>query len=191
MEVELIDYSQNALENIVKAARGCFGNRNKNPTYEDDINLVRALIKKDHSPIEFGWVMFKITGISRICANQLNRYRHTSQAQESMRYVDSGGKQFVYPYSALKVSDACKDIVDICFKFYNELVKSGVPKEDARFFLPLGTETNLTIAFNFREFRHILKQRLAKEAQWEVKLVAQKMLEIAKEKWSWLVEDIQ
>lgn len=190
MEVTLIDYSQNSLDNIITAARGCFGNKKKNPTYDENLNLVRALIKNDHSPIEFAWAMFKITGISRICANQLNRYRHTSQAQESMRYVDSAGKGFIYPYSALKISDACKDVVDTCFKFYNELIKNGVPKEDARFFLPLGTETSLIIAFNFREYRHILKQRLDKHAQWEVRLVAKKMYEIAQEKWPWLVEDI-
>lgn len=190
MEVTLIDYSQNALENITIAARGCFGNKKKNPTFEDNLNLVRALIKNDHSPIEFAWAMFKITGISRICANQLNRYRMTSQAQESMRYVDAKGGGFIYPYSALKVSDACKDLVDTCFKFYNELIKNGVPREDARFFLPLGTETTLTIAFNFRELRHILKQRLDKNAQWEVRLVAKKMYEIAQDRWPWLVEDI-
>jgi len=190
MKVELIDYSQNALGNIVTAARGCFGNKKKNPTNEDNLNLVRALIKQDHSPVEFAWAMFKITGISRICANQLNRYRLSSQCQTSMRYVDMSGKGFIYPYSALKISDACKDIVDTCFKFYNELVKNGVPKEDARFFLPLGTETELTIAFNFREMRHILKQRLDSHAQWEVRNVAREIYLICKEKWSWLVEDL-
>lgn len=191
MEVELLDYSQNAIGNIVNAARGCFGNKKKDATYEDNLNLVRALIKNDHSPIEFAWVMFKITGISRACANQINRYRHTSQAQESMRYVDAKGKKFIYPYSCLSVSDACQDIVDTCFKFYDKLVKNGVPKEDARFFLPLGIETEMTIAFNFREFRHILKQRLDRSAQWEVRQVARKMYEIAQELWPWLVEDLE
>lgn len=191
MEVELLDYSQNAIGNIVNAARGCFGNKKKDATYDENLNLVRALIKNDHSPIEFAWVMFKITGISRACANQINRYRHTSQAQESMRYVDAKGKKFIYPYSCLSVSDACQDLVDTCFKFYDKLVKNGVPKEDARFFLPMGIETEMTIAFNFREFRHILKQRLDRSAQWEVRQVARKMYEIAQELWPWLVEDLE
>lgn len=191
MEVKLVDYSQNALGNIVSAARGCFGNKKKDPTYEDNLNLVRALIKNDHSPVEFSWAMFKITGISRSCANQINRYRHTSQAQESMRYVDAKGKKFIYPYSCLSVADACQDIVDTCFKFYERLIKAGVPKEDARYFLPLGTETQLIIALNFRELRHILKQRLDPHAQWEVRQVAREMYLIAQEKWPWLVEDIE
>lgn len=198
MKVELVDCSHNALSNIVSAARGCFGNKKKNPSYEDDVNLVKALIAQDHSPIEFAWAMFEISGISRICANQLNRYRHTSQAQESMRYVEIKKKDtdsikeypFIYPYSALRVSDACEDLVSICFKFYEKLVQAGVPKEDARFFLPLGTETNLKICCNFRELRHILKQRLDKHAQWEVRQVAKEILRICQDRWPWLVEDL-
>ena len=190
MEVKLVDYSQNALGNIVTAARGCFGNKKKDPTFEDNLNLVRALIKNDHSPVEFAWAMFKITGISRACANQINRYRHTSQAQESMRYVDAKGKKFIYPYSCLSVADACQDLVDTCFKFYSRLIKAGVPKEDARYFLPLGTETQLIIALNFRELRHILKQRLDPHAQWEVRHVAMEIYNICQENWPWLVEDI-
>ena len=190
MEVKLLDCCQDPLANIVTAARNCFGNSNKQSSYEDNVNLVKALIRNDHSPVEFAWSMWSIEGISRNCANQLNRYRHTSQAQESMRYVDVSGNGFVYPVKALEASDACKDIVDTCFKFYNNLLKAGVPKEDARYFLPLGTETNLKIAFNFRELRHILKQRLDKHAQWEVRQVALAMFEIVNDKWPWLVEDI-
>lgn len=191
MEVKLVDYSQNALGNIVTAARGCFGNKKKDPIFEEDLNLVRALIKNDHSPVEFAWAMFKITGISRACANQINRYRHTSQAQESMRYVDASGKSFVYPYTCISIADACQDVVDTCFKFYNRLIKAGVPKEDARYFLPLGTETQLVIALNFRELRHVLKQRLDKGAQWEVRHVAMEIYNICQEKWPWLVEDLE
>lgn len=191
MEVKLVDYSQNALGNIVTAARGCFGNKKKDPTFEDNLNLVRALIKNDHSPVEFAWAMFKITGISRACANQINRYRHTSQAQESMRYVDASGKSFIYPYTCISIAESCQDVVDTCFKFYNRLIKAGVPKEDARYFLPLGTETQLIIALNFRELRHILKQRLDKGAQWEVRHVAMEIYNICQNKWPWLVEDLE
>lgn len=190
MEVVLLDYSQDALGNIVTAARNCFGNSNKKGTHEEDVNLVKALIKHDHSPVEFAWCMWSIEGISRNCANQLNRYRHSSQAQESMRYVDVSNHGFIFPVKSLEASDACQDLVDTCFKFYDKLLKAGVPKEDARYYLPLGTETNLKIAFNFRELRHILKQRLDKHAQWEVRAVAMKMFEIANDKWPWLVKDI-
>lgn len=189
MKVTLIDFTPNALGNIISAARTCY--RSDSRTFEDDLFLVKALIKRDHTPIEFAWTMWSIEGISRNCANQLNRYRLSSQAQESMRYVDAKNNKFIYPYSAMKVSDACQDIVDTCFKFYEKLLKAGVPKEDARYFLPLGTETSLKIACNFRELRHILKQRLDKHAQWEVREVAKEMLAICQDKWPWLVEDLE
>ena len=189
MKVELIDYSQNALGNIVKAGRTCYKSHKKS-NMEDDLNLVRAMIKNDHTPIEFGWAYWFISGISRNCANQLNRYRLSSQAQESMRYVNVEANEFVYPVKALQASDACVDIVQTCKDFYAKLVKAGVPKEDARNFLPMGMTTSLNLACNFRELRHILKQRLSPHAQWEVRQVAQEMLNICKERWPWLVEDL-
>lgn len=190
MKVELLDHSQDAVGNIVTAARGCFASK-KQATYEENVNLCKALIKNDHSPVEFAWAMFRISGISRACANQINRYRHTSQAQESMRYVDAKGKKFIYPYSCLSVADSCQDLVDTCFKFYSRLIKAGVPKEDARYFLPLGTETQLIIALNFRELRHILKQRLDKGAQWEIRALAMEIYNICQDKWPWLVSDLE
>lgn len=190
MNVELVDYTQNAFDNIIRAARGCFGNEDRKATYQENKELIQALIKQDHSPIEFGEVIFYITGISRACANQLNRYRLTSQAQKSQRYTDANSDDFVHPFTCLETSDACYDLVDTCFKFYNKLVKAGVPKEDARYYLPMGITTKMHLKCNFRQLRHILKQRLDKHAQWEVREVAKKMLEIAKERWPWLVEDL-
>lgn len=188
--IELIDYTQDPVRNIATAARGCFGNKKKDATHQEDLDLVKALIKQDHTPLEFAWVMFRITEISRACANQLNRYRITSQAQESMRYVDSSKKRFLMPRTCLVSEEECKHLVNYCFLLYEQLIEKGVPKEDARYFLPLGTETQLTIAFNFREFRHILKQRLDPHAQWEVRKIALEMYATAKEKWPWLVEDM-
>lgn len=190
MKVELIDYTQNAFGNIVRAARGCYGNEEKDTSFEDDLNLVKAIIKHDHTPIEFGEAIFFISGISRACANQLNRYRLTSQAQKSHRYTKVSQDDFVHPLSCLKESDACLDLVDTCFKFYDKLVKAGVPKEDARYYLPMGISTKMHLKCNFRELRHILKQRLDPHAQWEVREVAMEMLAICLDKWPWLVEDL-
>lgn len=190
MKVQLVDYTQNAFENIVRAARGCYGNEDRKASYEEDLQLVKALIKADHSPIEFGEAIFYITGISRACANQLNRYRMTSQCQKSQRYTDAGEDDFVHPVSCLKQSDACVDIVRICYGFYKKLVQAGVPKEDARYYLPMGITTKMHLKCNFRELRHILKQRLDKHAQWEVREVAKEILYICQDRWPWLIEDL-
>jgi len=57
----------------------------------------------------------------------------------------------------------------------------GIPREDARFVLPIGTQTRLVMTANFRELRHIIKLRGSKAAQWEVRQVAKRLLEIMRE----------
>ena len=43
---------------------------------------------------------------------------------------------------------------------------------------------------NFRSLRHFLKLRLDKHAQWEIRAVSQEILNVCRDKWPWLVEDI-
>lgn len=192
MKVELIDCSHNALGNIVLAARGCFGNKKKNPTYEDDVNLVRALIKQDHSPLEFGWAMFKVSGISRACCDQLTRHRLASFAVQSWRYVDMQENEFIHPFSALETAgETVKAMEDSQRKFYALLVKNGVAKEDARAYMGLGFATEVCFACNFRELRHILKLRLAKGAQKEMRKLAKEIYNICADRWPWLVTDLE
>lgn len=191
MKLELIDCSHNALGNIVMAARGCFGNKKKNPTYEDDINLVRALIKQDHSPLEFAWCMFKVSGISRACCDQLTRHRLASFAVQSWRYTDMQQNEFIHPFSALETAgESVKAMEDSQRKFYALLVKNGVPKEDARAYIGLGFATEVCFACNFRELRHIIKLRLARGAQKEIRKLAKEIYDICSDRWPWLLSDL-
>jgi thymidylate synthase (FAD) len=59
---------------------------------------------------------------------------------------------------------------------YEKLLEMGVPKEDARFVLPIGTMTRLVITMNCRSLRHLFKVRISKHAQWEIRDVAKEML---------------
>lgn len=189
MKVKLIDHTIDPLGNINFAARTSYRSHDKEDYYKR-VGFVKSLIKLDHTPVEFAYTFWHISGISRACANQLNRYRLSSQCQESMRYVNVTENGFVYPPKALAVDDSCVDFVIYCKKFYEKLVKNGVPIEDARYFLPIGMETTLNLMCNFRELRHILKQRLDSHAQWEVRKVAKEMYDICFDKWPWLVEDL-
>lgn len=193
MDVTLVDYSQNALGNIVKAARGCFGNRpKKNASYDEDVKLVQALIRQDHTPIEFAWAMFEVKGISRACADQLTRYRLASFAVQSQRYTDISTNEFKHPFKALEIAgEGVLAMEKTQREFYSILVKNGVPKEDARAYIGMGFVTDLCFACNFRELRHILQQRLDKHAQAEIRELALKILEICKDKWPWLVADLE
>ena len=134
---------------------------------------------------------FDISGISRVCQNQIVRHRiGCSYCVQSMRYVDVADNEVIMPVKALSADDSCIDFVRKAKDFYKKLVQNDVPKEDARMFLPLGMTCNMTMTMNFRAIRHFLKLRLNPRAQWEVRLVAQEIKEICSQRWPWLVEDL-
>ncbi len=60
---------------------------------------------------------------------------------------------------------------------YERLVSMGVPKEDARFFIPQAIETKFVVTMNMREFKHFIGLRLCERAQWEIRELARKMWE--------------
>lgn len=189
MKVELFDYSQNALKNIVAAGRNCY--QSKSTGYESDVNLVKALIKKDHPPVEFGWTMWHVSGISRACADQLRTHRLMSFTMMSQRYVDISEQEFIHPFSALEIAGESVKAMEIGQKnFYKMLVNNGVPKEDARMYIGMGMATEIYFACNLRQLRHVLKLRLDKHAMAETRKVAKEILTICQEKFPWLVEDL-
>lgn len=191
MKVELLDCTVDPLFVISMCARTCYGSRSK-----DQVNkradFVKGLIKSGHtSTLENAIATFDISGISRVCQNQIVRHRiGCSYCVQSMRYVDVAENEFVMPVKALATDDSCVDFVRKSKDFYKKLVQNDVPKEDARMFLPLGMTCNMTMTMNFRALRHFLQLRLSKRAQWEVQQVAKEIYYICQEKWPWLVEDI-
>jgi len=61
--------------------------------------------------------------------------------------------------------------------FYQDMVNAGIPKEDARFMLPLGTSVNMTISGNARTFLHLLDMRRKANAQWEIRELSEALLD--------------
>lgn len=190
MQLELVDYSQNALDNIVRAGRNCYQSQSKG--YEADVKLVKALINAEHeTPLEFGWAMFHVKGISRACADQLRTHRLLSFTMMSQRYVDISEQEFIHPFSALEFAgESVKAMEQSQKDFYKLLVKNGVPKEDARMYIGMGMSTEVYFACNFRELRHILKLRLDKHAQAEIRKLARGVYDICADKWPWILERI-
>lgn len=190
MQIELVDYSQNALNNIVRSGRNCYQSQSKG--YEADVKLVKALINAKHeTPLEFGWAMFHVKGISRACADQLRTHRLLSFTMMSQRYVDISEQEFIHPFSALEFAGESVKAMEKSQKdFYKLLVKNGVPKEDARMYIGMGMSTEVYFACNFRELRHILKLRLDKHAQAEIRKLARGVYDICAERWPWILEGI-
>ena len=142
-------------------------------------------IREGHeSIIEHASLSFEVSGISRACSHQLVRHRLASFSQESQRYVDMSGAEWVVPPTisenpqALTVWEAALASLHEAYQHLREL---GIPKEDARFLLPNATQTRLIVTMNLRELRHVCRLRISPQAQWEIREVAIRMLRLAHE----------
>ncbi|MBU1126737.1 MAG: FAD-dependent thymidylate synthase [Patescibacteria group bacterium] len=132
------------------------------------------------SIIEHPSATFLVTGISRACSHQIVRHRIASYSQESQRYVDMQDSDFVTPPAIAGNDEAMivwNAFINQCTLVYSEFRDLGIRKEDARFVLPNATATKILITMNFRSFRHFFEMRCKKDAQWEIRNVALKMLD--------------
>ncbi|MCQ2079423.1 MAG: FAD-dependent thymidylate synthase, partial [archaeon] len=59
---------------------------------------------------------------------------------------------------------------------YRRLEAMGIPAEDARYVLPNGCTTNITITMNARELMHFFSLRCCMRAQKEIRDMADEML---------------
>ncbi len=159
----------------------------------DDI-VVRMIISakkvKHFSVLEHANFTFSIGGVSRALTHQLVRHRLASYSQQSQRYVKMDKPTYVMPpkikdlplvdgLAWVKTSPA--ELFDIAmqdaWEVYNKLVDMGVKPEDARFVLPKACTTNIVVTMNARELLHFFHLRCGKHAQWEIRNMANEMLE--------------
>lgn len=154
--------------------------------------LLERLFRRGHwGPFEHPQITLAIEGISRSCMAQLTRHRHASFDVQSMRYVDFSdstdpaatpssltdgghfsretGQVALDGVSSEYARDSYEDLVADAFDWYERMVEHGVPKEDARFVLPIGTRVNLTVSMNARMLLHVEDMRKKADAQWEIR----------------------
>ncbi len=170
---------------IAKAARVSRRGDNKVTGIEEDRELIRRLIRWGHdSVLEHASATFIIESISRACLAQLTRHRLASFTVESQRYVNMQDADFIIPPSIKNHEDTeaavkwIKDLDDLVEKYIKMVGYYDIPFEDARYFLPECTATRLIMTANFREWRHIIKLRTSKGAQWEISDLMNEILDI-------------
>jgi len=148
---------------------------------EEVARLIRNAKKLGHlSVLEHACFTFSIYGISRACSHQLVRHRMASFSQQSHRAVAMTSSDIVVPPSIQQNAGSLKVFkksVNASFKAFDELKKSGIRLEDARYVLPNAVTTNLTVTMNARELLHFFSLRMASSAQWEIRELARKMLQ--------------
>jgi thymidylate synthase ThyX len=69
-----------------------------------------------------------------------------------------------------------EDYLDQGKKIYAALVDAGIPWQDARRLLPIGTQTYIHAIYNYSALRGVLANRLEHTMDWEINCVAQLML---------------
>ena len=160
------------------AGRVCYRSESRG----DPAKFLRARIREGHeSLIEHASATFEISGISRACSHQLVRHRLASYSQESQRYVSMSDPEWVLPSAiaenleARAVWDGFADEVKAAYRALREL---GVRKEDARFALPNAAATRIVVTMNFRELLHLFRIRISPAAQWEIRDICVRMLEL-------------
>lgn len=152
-------------------------------------NMIHKLIKRGHwGAAEHSSLTFAVEGISRSCMAQLTRHRHVSFDVQSMRYVNVEDADTVRPDSMGKLEYADSEVLMdkyeyenmTSFNIYSSLLDQGVPKEDARMVLPIGTKVNLTMTMNLRTLAHIINLRKKANAQAEIRNLTEKVVEEAR-----------
>ena len=176
MQVTLVHATPNPVETIAKIASICYDSNPKSP-----IGLVKHLYKNGHhSVFEHIYFTFRIRGISRACSHQLVRHRHCSFTQRSQRYCSEDGFGYILPDSLEHADDihAYENLMMQIESNYNALCARDIPNEDARYVLPNACATELYLSCNLRELIHIANERLCSRAQWEIRELVRKMVEL-------------
>ena len=193
--VKLISVTQGAGELLNKSAQELitYTARVSNPANQMNIEtapkLLGYIIKNKHwSPFEMAHMTVEIT-TSRGIAAQILRHRSFSFQEFSQRYAEV---QNVVEYEARRQDnknrqnsiddmaeedktwflDAQSQVWADSMQLYKEALNRGVAKEQARFLLPLGTETKLYMCGSLRSWVHYCEVRCDKSTQLEHRDIA-------------------
>jgi len=190
MKVELINWTPDPENLIAAAARLCYSEAGISQLTERmQGDRARDLVKKligmgHHSPLEHVSLTFGVEGVSRALTHQLVRHRIASYSQKSQRYVRENGFDYVIPPSIQKNPQAAakyRQIMEEIETGYSQLA-ALVDREDARYVLPNACHTSIIITMNCRSLLNFFEHRCCNRAQWEIRILAWKMLTLVREK---------
>ena len=185
MHVEIVKHTPDPERVVAMAARQCYSPWNiseKVFTSEQDVALIRKVLGLNHASVaEHAVFTFAIRGVSRALSHQLVRFRMASFSQQSQRYT-SVGEDYIVPDTITnsQYGAAYHYAIKLAYETYEEMVKAGVPKEDARYVLPNACPTNLIMTMNARELLHAFNLRCCTRAQWEIRELFNEILRLVK-----------
>ncbi len=190
MQVELLYHTPDPERAIATAARLCYapvGAKELMETMPPErvSSVLTTIMKSGHfSTLEHASYTFAIDGVSRALTHQLVRHRLASFNQQSQRYVRFGADLEVVKPATIAESDEANAVFDGIIEAtkaaYAELMELGIPAEDARYVLPNAAETKIVVTMNVRELLHFFEVRCCNRAQWEIREMAHRMLELVR-----------
>lgn len=195
-----ISYGGNyELMDIERAARICYRSEDKIlDQAESAKKLVKKLIEFGHEAmLEHGSLSVLFT-CDRAIANEIVRHRLASFAQESTRYCNYGKNKFGQEITVInpgfEEGTECWNLwYSLCKTnemAYMEMLLRGVTPELARSVLPLSLATKIVVTANYREWRHILKLRTAKDAHPQIRELMIPLLKDLQERIPIIFDDI-
>ena len=190
MDVTLLYHTPEPERAVATAARLCYapvGGRELMESLTDEKirKVLTTIMASGHfSTLEHASYTFAVEGVSRALTHQLVRHRLASYNQQSQRYVKFKEEPpIVRPASVdsnPEAAQAFDEAIEACWQAYDKLVQAGVPAEDARYILPNACETKIVVTMNIRELLHFFSLRCCNRAQWEIREMACRMLELAR-----------
>ncbi len=190
MHVELLYHTPDPERAIATAARLCYAPvgaaelMETMPPERVESVLTTIMGSGHFSTLEHASYTFAIDGVSRALTHQLVRHRIASFNQQSQRYVKfTNGLETVKPGSVADDPEASRvfdEAIEAAIAAYERLLEAGIPAEDARYLLPNAAETKIVVTMNVRELLHFFELRCCNRAQWEIRELAHRMLELAR-----------
>ena len=194
--VRLVDFMGDDVS-ISRAARVSYDA----PPRPEDRRLIAYLWENEHtSPFEAVTVTFEVMAPIFVL-RQWHRHRTQSYNELSARYRElpdiyytpaleeittqhSSNKQMRSDDANPMAEDAQKLMDAACdesFSAYRELLAMDVPRELARIVLPVATYSHMFCTMNLLNLFRFLKLRVHEHAQYEIRVYAEAMLQLASE----------
>ena len=205
----LLNHGYVALDDVMgddrtaaRTARTSFRTRHTK-TVEEDARLTDYLVCHGHTtPLEFCQLRYYLK-MPIFVARQLVRHRTASINEISLRYVTAvrefyvpeldrmekraGGKKQGSGGGLVDAPDTMRLLIEqagnAAFDVYDQLISGGLAPEIARTVLPLGTYTEWYWQIDLHNFLGTMGKRIAPDAQYEIRVFAQAMLDLAEDKF--------
>lgn len=188
--IRIVDY-MGSDESIVQAARVSYGKGTKK--IHEDKGLIRYLMRNHHTtPFEMCEIKFHVR-VPMDCWRQWIRHRTANVNEYSTRYsvaIDSaqktssdqwrkqslmnkqGSDEYIDEPIGLKLSQQESELHEKIRNVYDERLKIGIAREQARKDLPLSTYTEAYWKIDLHNLFHFLALRMDKHAQYEIRSYA-------------------